>query len=152
MMLKPLALMIVAMLTVTCAKHVDVDRTKTSLFGKPREVVTIRNNLGGQVDAFVNQRRIYERDRVSVHISGECTSACTIYTGLRNVCVEPDAFFRFHESDDITSTTVALNLMDPDIKKFILASPVPLPTFKSQEFLYLSGSEAVAKRMLRACT
>src|SRR4051794_79927 len=53
-------------------------------------------DLGGHIRAYVAAIAHLNRTGAAKVISGVCASACTMYLGVRNVCVEPDAELWFH--------------------------------------------------------
>lgn len=59
------------------------------------ESVTIRNDGGGNVTAYIERRAQLARVD-SVRIAGKCLSSCTIFTTLPNACVMPRAVIGFH--------------------------------------------------------
>lgn len=62
--------------------------------GQPAIVVAF--DPGGEVGARQQQIRQLRRSGQRVELRGTCLSACTMYLGLRNVCVAPQASFGFH--------------------------------------------------------
>lgn len=51
---------------------------------------------GGNLRGYVAEVRRLNAEGGSKAIRGVCASACTIYLGVKNVCVEPTAQFWFH--------------------------------------------------------
>lgn len=63
------------------------------------QVVTVQDNLGGNIADYVKQAKEWKRDKVQVRLSGKCASACTIYVMRRfrlDVCAMPETTLRFH--------------------------------------------------------
>ncbi|RWO57037.1 hypothetical protein [Mesorhizobium sp.] len=60
------------------------------------DLVLVENNGGGIVEDFIALRNQWERDGTQVVIAGSCASACTLFTALPHVCVEPGAKLSFH--------------------------------------------------------
>jgi hypothetical protein len=58
--------------------------------------ITISNNTGGNVQAFIATRLQLANSGKTVVISGACNSACTIFYSLDNACLAPDAVLGFH--------------------------------------------------------
>lgn len=57
----------------------------------------IRNDLGGRIDIRAQEIAQLRHDRRPVELRGEaCVSACTMYLGLEDVCVDPRTTFGFH--------------------------------------------------------
>ncbi len=74
----------------------------TGTVAQTSEMVVIGNDRGGSVGdrAFIVDRlRAYS---ARVEIRGSiCYSACTMYLGAGNVCVDPDTTFGFHGPQDV---------------------------------------------------
>jgi hypothetical protein len=66
---------------------------------------------GGYVPEFVSIVREYNASGEPFRIEGECKSACTLFLGIRNVCVERSATLMFHAGHDI-----AENRTGPDTR------------------------------------
>jgi hypothetical protein len=66
---------------------------------------------GGYVPDFVKIVRQYNASGEQFRIEGICKSACTLFLGIRNVCVERDAKLMFHAGHDI-----AENRTGPDTR------------------------------------
>ena len=57
----------------------------------------IRNDLGGRIDIRAQEIARLRAQGRAVELRGEaCVSACTMYLGLENVCVDPRTTFGFH--------------------------------------------------------
>ncbi|MFN4156235.1 MAG: hypothetical protein ACK4HF_16430 [Paracoccaceae bacterium] len=56
----------------------------------------VRHDMGGPLDRRQDEIRRLRRSGQPVELRGRCYSACTMYLGLPNVCVSPDAVFGFH--------------------------------------------------------
>lgn len=60
------------------------------------DVITIKNNGGGNLAAFqVERARLAQSDKI-VRIEGYCASACTIFYSLDNACLASGATLHFH--------------------------------------------------------
>ena len=66
---------------------------------------------GGYVPDFVKIVRQYNASGDEFRIGGVCKSACTLFLGIRNVCVERSAQLMFHAGHDI-----AENRTGPDTR------------------------------------
>lgn len=66
---------------------------------------------GGYVPNFVKIVRQYNMSGDEFRIEGVCKSACTMFLGIRDVCVERDARLMFHAGHDI-----AENRTGPDTR------------------------------------
>lgn len=56
----------------------------------------VRNDMGGSVRERLAKIRALEAQQVPVRITGTCVSACTMYLGLSQACVTPQARLGFH--------------------------------------------------------
>jgi hypothetical protein len=59
-----------------------------------------RFSRGGVVQGFPARDRARQFQRRTVRIKGHCQSNCTLFLGLRNVCVERSATLLFHAGHD----------------------------------------------------
>jgi hypothetical protein len=56
--------------------------------------------MGGQFARFDPVVAEYNRSGELFRIEGHCQSACTLFLGIRNVCIEPGAQLLFHAGHD----------------------------------------------------
>lgn len=57
----------------------------------------IRNDMGGRIDIRAQEIARLRAEGRAVELRGEaCVSACTMYLGLEDVCVDPRTTFGFH--------------------------------------------------------
>lgn len=62
-----------------------------------RAIYVVKNDRGGLVGPRADQVRWLKQSRRRVEIRGRfCLSACTMYLGAGDVCVDPDTRFGFH--------------------------------------------------------
>jgi len=66
---------------------------------------------GGYIPDFLKIVRQYNASSDEFRIEGVCKSACTLFLGIRNVCVQRDAQLMFHAGHDI-----AKNQTGPDTR------------------------------------
>jgi hypothetical protein len=66
---------------------------------------------GGYIPDFVKIVRQYNASGDEFRIEGVCKSACTLFLGIRNVCIARDARLMFHAGHDI-----AENRTGPDTR------------------------------------
>lgn len=62
----------------------------------PTKPIIIRDNDGGNVHAFMQQRARLERSGRPVQIHGRCVSACVVFATMKNACLAPDSTLFFH--------------------------------------------------------
>jgi hypothetical protein len=58
--------------------------------------MVVSYDMGGSLQSRQTKIRIMRRQGQRVEIRGRCYSACTMYLGLPDVCVAPDAVLGFH--------------------------------------------------------
>jgi hypothetical protein len=88
-------------------------------------------------------------------ISGECKSACTMFLGIRNVCVEPSARLYFHAGHAIgdrqhmlAAPTTAMMLQYNDALRSFVSSNGYMA---KPEFSVITGSDLIKKFGYRSC-
>lgn len=107
----------------------------------------IAYDKGGLVGERAKEIAALRKSGESVQIRGTCLSACTMYLGLENVCVWPDAVLGFHgpsakrglgeeEFDDV-SHFIAMHYPDSLQKWFMDTAR------HSQDIMEITGSEAI---------
>lgn len=108
---------------------------------------TITHDIGGSVaDRFVEMRGM-----TGVRIAGVCRSACTMYLGLPETCVTPDAVLGFHGP----RTRSGLPLPRPEFERITqqMADQYPpalrrwfmdFARYETDGFYSLSGSDVIA--------
>jgi len=86
-------------------------------------------------------------------IEGHCQSACTLFLGIRNVCVERNARLLFHAGNDRsgriseTSTQHMLSAYKPRLRQYLVSGGyVQTPSFHA-----LTGGELIDKFGYREC-
>jgi hypothetical protein len=60
---------------------------------------------GGYLPDFVKIVRQYNASGEAFRVQGVCKSACTMFLGIRNLCVERDAKLMFHAGHDIAENS-----------------------------------------------
>jgi hypothetical protein len=73
------------------------------------EGTSVGHGEGGYVPDFVAIVRQYNRSGEPFRIEGTCKSACTLFLGIRNVCVERSATLMFHAGHDIAENVTGPN-------------------------------------------
>jgi hypothetical protein len=86
-------------------------------------------------------------------IKGHCQSNCTLFLGLRNVCVERSATLLFHAGHDrqrnvnAASTQRMLNAYNARLRQYVLANHY----MDTLEFHAIPGSEIIDRFGYREC-
>ena len=65
------------------------------------EGTSLGHGEGGRIVDFLPIVQQYNADGELFRIQGVCESACTLFLGIRNVCIERDATLMFHGGHDI---------------------------------------------------
>lgn len=120
-------------------------------FDGEKPYVEVKNSHGGPVDEFDMTRYRYEKAGIEVRISGVCSSACAIFTGMEKVCVEPGSVFLFHQATKPAGTHIVLGRMAPGMREFFESFGQPMPSNRSGEFLVLEADEAIENRWIKSC-
>ena len=111
--------------------------------------------LGGKMAAFDPVVSQYNQTGELFRISGHCQSACTIFLGIRNVCVERDALLLFHAGhsagDDNKISADATNHMlsayNPTLRAYLLEHHV----MDTSTLFPISGTDMIQKFGYREC-
>jgi hypothetical protein len=75
------------------------------------EGTSLGHGEGGRVVDFLPIIRQFNASGELFRIQGVCKSACTVFLGIRNVCVERNATLMFHGGHDIEE-----NVTGPDVR------------------------------------
>jgi hypothetical protein len=111
---------------------------------------------GGYVPDFVKIVRQYNASGDEFRIEGVCKSACTLFLGIRNVCVERSAQLMFHAGHDIAenrtgpdtrASRAALRLYNESLGRYLLEGH----HMDTDEFHTLPGSTLIDRFGYREC-
>ena len=111
---------------------------------------------GGYVPDFVKIVRAYNASGEPFRIEGTCKSACTLFLGIRNVCVERGATPMFHAGHDIAenrtgpdtrASRAALFRYNESLRRYLLEGHY----LDTQEYHALSGGEIIDRFGYREC-
>jgi hypothetical protein len=86
-------------------------------------------------------------------IEGHCQSACTLFLGIRNVCIDPNATLLFHAGHDrernvtASSTNHMLSAYNTRLRNFVMSSHY----MDTLEFHEISGRDMIRKFGYREC-
>ncbi|HEX8663223.1 MAG TPA: hypothetical protein VF744_04260 [Beijerinckiaceae bacterium] len=86
-------------------------------------------------------------------IQGHCQSACTLFLGIRNVCVERSARLLFHAGHDRQrnispkSTNRMLNAYNPSLRQYLVAGG----HMNTLAFHTLTGADLIQRFGYREC-
>jgi hypothetical protein len=112
---------------------------------------------GGYLPDFVKIVRQYNASGEAFRIQGACKSACTMFLGIRNLCVERDAKLMFHAGHDIAedrtgpdtrASRTMLYRYNEGLRHYLLEGH----HMDSEEFYTLAGGELIDRFGYRECT
>ena len=109
-----------------------------------------RGGWFGQFDPIVRQ---YNQSGEQFRIEGHCQSACTMFLGIRNVCVTRSARLLFHAGHDrqrnikASATNHIMNHYNSRLRAYLVANRI----METLAFTTLSGSDMIAKFGYREC-
>jgi hypothetical protein len=95
----------------------------------------------------------YNQSGELFRIEGHCQSACTLFLGIKNACIEPDAQVLFHAGRDregnisAKSTNHMLMVYKPSLRQYLVANHY----MDTHEFHTISGRELIDKFGYKAC-
>ena len=108
---------------------------------------------GGQFHQFDPVVAEYNRSGELFKIEGHCQSACTLFLGIRNVCIEPGAQLLFHAGHDkqrninARSTNHMLAAYKPKLRQYLVSNH----HMDTLAFHTISGREMIDKYGYKAC-
>lgn len=104
-----------------------------------------------QFEAIVGQ---YNASKERFRIDTNCRSACTMFLGIRNVCIEPGATLQFHAGGSMRSgrinhayTQRMLRRYNAPLRRYLTANHY----MDTHEFHSISGDELIQRFGYRAC-
>ena len=109
--------------------------------------------MGGQFSRFDPVVSQYNQSGELFRIEGHCQSACTLFLGIRNVCIERSATLLFHAGHDrnnnITSSSTQhmLSAYNASLRDYVTAHHF----MDTLEFHSISGRDMIQKFGYREC-
>jgi hypothetical protein len=109
--------------------------------------------MGGQYFRFDPVVSQHNQSGELFRIEGHCQSACTLFLGIRNVCVDRNATLLFHAAQDrIRNVSPSLTVHMLDAYNARLRSYVTANHYMDTlEFHVISGGDMIAKFGYREC-
>jgi len=104
-----------------------------------------------QFDPIVQQ---YNQSGEQFRIEGHCQSACTLFLGIRNVCIVRSASLLFHAGHDrqrnikASATNHLMSAYNSRLRAYLTANHV----METLAFHTISGSDMIAKFGYRECS
>lgn len=108
---------------------------------------------GGWFETFDPIVQRYNQSGELFRIEGHCQSACTLFLGIKNVCVEPTARLLFHAGHDrkrnitAVATNRILNAYNASLRNYVVANHY----MDTLDFHTMSGRDLIQKFGYRAC-
>jgi hypothetical protein len=108
---------------------------------------------GGWFKDFDPVVKQYNQSGELFRIEGHCQSACTLFLGIRNVCIDPGASLLFHAGHDrgrnITAQATGhmMSAYNGKLRGYLKANHV----METLEFTTISGQDLIQKFGYRAC-
>ena len=110
---------------------------------------------GGIITTFKAVVDHYNATGERFRINGECKSACTMFLGIRNVCVEPSARLYFHAGHAVGDrqhmlagpTTAMMSQYNDALQSFVSGNGY----MTKPEFSVITGSDLIKKFGYRSC-
>jgi hypothetical protein len=109
--------------------------------------------MGGQFTRFDPVVSEYNQSGELFRIEGHCQSACTLFLGIRNVCVDRNATLLFHAGHDrnknITASSTAhlLSAYNASLRDYVTANHY----MDTLAFHSISGRDIIQKFGYREC-
>lgn len=129
------------------------------LLAPPLAAEVIRHDMGGDLDRRVALVAQMRAAGTPVRIEGTCVSACTLYLGLPNACVAPEAELGFH-GPRTNMPGIPLPHADFERQTRVMAAHYPGPIrdwfmaearlLTTASYYVLTGTEAI-RMGARAC-
>ena len=104
-----------------------------------------------QFDPIVQQ---YNQSGEQLRIEGHCQSACTLFLGIRNVCIVRSARLLFHAGHDrqrnisTSATSHLMSAYNGKLRAYLVANHV----METLAFHTISGSDMISKFGYRECS
>jgi hypothetical protein len=110
--------------------------------------------MGGQFARFDPVVSQYNQSGELFKIEGHCQSSCTLFLGIRNVCIDRGATLLFHAGHDRNKNVTAsatghlLAAYNGRLRNFVTANHY----MDTLEFHSISGADMIQKFGYRACS
>jgi hypothetical protein len=109
--------------------------------------------MGGRYARFDPVVSQYNLSGELFRIEGHCQSSCTLFLGIRNVCIDPNATLLFHAAHDRSQnvspslTTHMVDAYNARLRGYVTANHY----MDTLAFHSISGSDMIRKFGYRAC-
>jgi hypothetical protein len=102
---------------------------------------------GGRPEPFLAIVQQYNQSGEPFHITGHCQSSCTIFLGIRNVCIEPGATLLFHAAHQPRTTGIMRGSYNSALSAYLDAHHA----LETGAFFTISGADMIGKFGYRRC-
>jgi hypothetical protein len=102
---------------------------------------------GGQPGPFLAIVQQYNQSGELFRIVGNCQSSCTLFLGIRNVCIEPGASLLFHAANNPSNTALMRGSYNSRLSSYLDQHHA----LDTQEFIGISGIDMIRKFGYRRC-
>jgi hypothetical protein len=118
------------------------------------EGTSLGHGEGGRIVDFLPIVQQYNANGELFSIQGVCKSACTLFLGIRNICIERDATLMFHgghpgerHRSDTRASRAMLYRYNKALRHYLLEGH----HMDSNEYYTLMGSELIDRFRYREC-
>ena len=102
---------------------------------------------GGSLSDYTGTVQQYNASGERFRIRGLCKSACTLFLGIKNVCIERSAVLRFHAGLSPISTARMLGSYNAKLRNYLNAGNF----MSSSAFHTISGSDMISRFGYKEC-
>jgi len=102
---------------------------------------------GGSLSDYTGTVQQYNASGERFRIRGLCKSACTLFLGIKNVCIERSAVLRFHAGLSPISTARMLESYNAKLRNYLNAGNF----MSSSAFHTISGSDMISRFGYKEC-
>ncbi|MGA8614975.1 MAG: hypothetical protein WB760_25525 [Xanthobacteraceae bacterium] len=106
---------------------------------------------GGRFERFDPIVEQYNQSGESFRIVGHCQSSCTLFLGIRNVCIEPGASLLFHAGGHPQISAAATSHMLSMYNSALRAYLTEHHALETKAFFTISGTDMIRKFGYRRC-
>jgi hypothetical protein len=109
---------------------------------------------GGPFARFDPIVNYYNQTGELFRVEGHCQSACTLFLGIKNVCVDPGANLLFHAGHDrnknitVSATQHLMNAYNSQLRAYLVSNH----SMETLEFHAISGRDLIRKFGYRECS
>jgi hypothetical protein len=102
---------------------------------------------GGPPGPFLAIVQQYNQSGEVFRIVGNCQSSCTLFLGIRNVCIEPEASLLFHAGRNPSTTGLMYGAYNSSLSAFLEEHHA----LETSAYFTISGTDMIRKFGYRGC-